>query len=375
MSEDDPVDVPDLESIDPEVPEVPAAIEVPDAPLEAALERPPEPGAAEEFLRRARLAEDRLAEVLKAYRQVRSENDGFRDRITRNIERRFDHRRERLLLKFIDILDNLDRALEAAEQTYTGNPLIEGLILVRTSLLQTLQEEGLERIPVLGLPYDPNFSEAVATEPVDDPEHHHVVMKDMLRGYRLNGKVARASRVVVGEYGAKAPVPEEPEPLIGADEVPPTELGLEPESPAAAEPSLEDLIARLTGKEGSAENTAIAAPLPEVESDLQEAALPEADLPEAEADLPEAEAELLEGDADLREAEPELVEAEADLSDAEEADADLPELEPELVDPVAGDNDSLRAPALFSEDEFTLGEPVEEVAPKKPRAKPRAKPR
>lgn len=160
----------------------------------------PAPSASEAYQQRARLAEDRLAEVLAAYRKLKNENEGYRDRITRNLERRFDQRRERLLLRFIEILDNLDRALEAAELSYAGNPLIEGLILVRTQLLQTLQEEGLERIPVVGLPYDPGVSEAVETKPVDDPEQHHVVLRDMQRGYRLNGRVARASKVVVGDY-------------------------------------------------------------------------------------------------------------------------------------------------------------------------------
>jgi molecular chaperone GrpE len=184
-----------------------------------------EPGSkaadAEHFERRARLAEDRLAEVLAAYRQVKVENEGFRERVTRDVERQFERRHEKILLKFIDILDNLDRALEAAEQTYAGNPLIEGLILVRAQLLQTLQQEGLERVAVLGLPYDPAFSEAVGTQEVDDPEHDHVVVREMLRGYRLNGRVARASRVIVGQYreGAAAAPPAE-EGLIGADEAP-----------------------------------------------------------------------------------------------------------------------------------------------------------
>ena len=251
MSEDDPSDGPkDLDSVEPTVedPEGAPAEPLVEANQTPGLEPSPAAGPAEEFLRRARLAEDRLAEVLAAYRQVRTENEGFRQRITRNMERRFDQRREKLLLKFIDILDNLDRALEAAEQSYAGNPLIQGLILVRTQLLQTLQEEGLERIPVLGLPYDPNFSEAVATQPVDNAEHHHVVVKEMLRGYRLNGRVARASRVLVGEFGAApAQEPEKPEPLIGADEV----LPAEPEAePAGREPggSLEDIISRVAEK-------------------------------------------------------------------------------------------------------------------------------
>ncbi len=198
------------------------------------LELPVGPNAALEFHRRARLAEDRLAEVLAAYRQVKTENEEYRERTTRNIERRYEQRRERLLLKFIDILDNLDRALEAAEQTYAGNPLIEGLILVRTQLLQTLQEEGLERIPVLGLSFDPAVAESVGSQPVEEPEHHHVVVKELLRGYRLNGRIARPSRVVIGEYGGPARgASDEDEGLIGADEVAPPLLAAEPMAEAA----------------------------------------------------------------------------------------------------------------------------------------------
>lgn len=186
---------------------------------EQALEPPPEAGEAELFERRARLAEDRLTEVLTAYRKVKTENEGFRDRVTRDVERTFNRRHEKLLLKFIDILDNLDRALEASEQTSAGNPLIEGLILVRTQLLQTLQQEGLERIPVLGLPFDPEIGEAVGTQPVDDPEHDHVVVREVLRGYRLHGRVARAARVFVGQH---RPAGEAADPAaddrVGADE-------------------------------------------------------------------------------------------------------------------------------------------------------------
>jgi molecular chaperone GrpE len=204
-----------------------------------------EPEAVQAYHRRAKLAEDRLAEVLAAYRQVKTDNEGYRDRITRNLERRFDQRRERLLLKFINILDNMDRALAAAEQTYAGNPLIEGLILVRTELLQTLQEEGLERIPVIGLPYDPNYSEAVETRKVSEPEHHHLVVKELLRGYRLNGKVARVSRVVVGEYGgASAPAEAPAGALIGEDEVAAAETAPVEPPELDSDRSLEEIIKR-----------------------------------------------------------------------------------------------------------------------------------
>jgi molecular chaperone GrpE len=220
--------------------------------VQPAVERVASEGAsaAEALQQRAQLAEDRLAEVLDAYRKLKTENEGFKDRTKRNLERRFDQRRERLLLKFIEILDNLDRALEATEQTYTGTPMIEGIILVRTQLLSVLQEEGLERIPVLGLPYDPRVAEAVETRPVVEAEHDHLVVKELLRGYRLHGRVARAARVAVGQYQPEA----EEEPaggdlglLVGADEAPspeePVPDGIQDAAAEDADTALQDLLA------------------------------------------------------------------------------------------------------------------------------------
>ena len=224
-----------------------AADEPAPSSLDDALEAPPVDDAAEAFHRRARLAEDRLAEVLGAYRELKQENEAYRERLTKTIQRRFDHRHEALLLKFIDILDNLDRALEAAQTSYAGEPLVEGLILVRTQLLGTLQDEGLERIPVLGLPFDPHVSEAVSTEDVGDPDHHHVVVKELMRGYRIAGKVARASRVVIGEYvGAEAA--EAAMAVTAAAATPPRAA-----APGDGEPTLEEIIARAEALDPPAE--------------------------------------------------------------------------------------------------------------------------
>jgi molecular chaperone GrpE len=227
------------------------------ANLGEVLEAPPGSGPAEAFHRRARLAEDRLAEVLAAYRSLKSEAEAHRERTTRNLERRYQQRHEELLLRFMDILDNLDRALDAAETSYGGQPLIEGLILVRTQLVQTLQEQGLERIPVLGLPYDPHVSEVVATTPVSDPDQHHVVMKEMLRGYRISGRVARPSQVVVGEYGtaAKTPPTDKTEPFLVEPPMP------EAAAPEPEEESLEQILAR-------AERRMAQAPKPPDDEDL-----------------------------------------------------------------------------------------------------------
>ena len=213
--------------------ETPATSEAGMAPVEAPPGNPLE--------QRARLAEDRLAEVLAAYRTLKKENEDVRERQSRNMERRFDQRRERLLLKFIDVLDNLDRALEAAQTSFAGQPLVEGMILVRTQLLQTLQDEGLDRIPVVGLPFDPAVSESVSTAPVKEPEQHHLVVKELLRGYRLNGRVARPSRVVIGIFEGAAAATEATAPAATPAEseaaAPAATAAPVPAEPSAADPS------------------------------------------------------------------------------------------------------------------------------------------
>lgn len=245
-----------------------------------------EEGATEAYQQRARLAEDRLAEVLAAYRDFRRETEAYRDRLTRQLQRKFEQRHETLLLKFIDILDNFDRALEAAQSA--GDSLVEGLILVRTQLLQMLQEEGLERIPVLGLPFDPHVAEAVGRVPVEDAEQHDVVMQEMLRGYRLNGRIARPSQVMIGEYaGAEATKPAAPsrksrEPLIGVA-APPAEAREPVAAPPPDEealdegrggPSLDEIIARAEARDEKKKPKAAPAPPAVLYDDLTE--LPEA---------------------------------------------------------------------------------------------------
>jgi molecular chaperone GrpE len=187
---------------------------------------------------RAKLAEDRLGEVLTAYRKAKLDNEGFRERVTRDVQRHWERHNQKLVLRFIEVLDNLDRALESAEQAYAGNPLIEGLILVRTQLLQILQKEGLERIPVLGLPFDPACAEAVGIHPVTDPDHDHMAVKELLRGYRLHGRMARASRVLVGVYHEPAPAP--PSAEVSGE----TPAGNEEFDPAAETIRLDDKMLR-----------------------------------------------------------------------------------------------------------------------------------
>jgi molecular chaperone GrpE len=180
-------------------------------------------------MQRALAAEQRLTEVVAAYRKLKEETESIRDRLRRDIERRYERKHHELLIGFIEILDNFERALDHAQQSGAQGSFIEGVILVRTRLVQMLQEQGLSWIPVRGLAFDPECSEVVDMEAVEDPSYDQVVIRELERGYRLNGKVVRHARVVVGQY--RAPGEDLVSEKTVAPESPPVSAGEPPPEP------------------------------------------------------------------------------------------------------------------------------------------------
>jgi molecular chaperone GrpE len=94
------------------------------------------------------------------------------------------------------VLDDLERALDAAEQ-HEEAELEEGVRLVHRSLLDALRKQGLELIETNGA-FDPNVHEALLAQPADEAESGSV-LQVLQKGYRLGDRVLRPARVVVAE--------------------------------------------------------------------------------------------------------------------------------------------------------------------------------
>jgi len=101
---------------------------------------------------------------------------------------------ERLIAELIPILDDLERALSAAEQHEEGQ-LEEGVRLVHRSLAAALQKEGLVEIETNGA-FDPNVHEALLSQP-DDEKESGDILDVIQKGYRIGDKVVRPARVIV----------------------------------------------------------------------------------------------------------------------------------------------------------------------------------
>ena len=111
------------------------------------------------------------------------------------------HAHERLVHELLPILDDLERALEAAER-HEEAQLVDGVKLVEKSLRAALAKEGLTEIDTTGQ-FDPHVHEALLTQPGEGAEPGSV-LGVVQRGYRLGDKVVRPARVIVASEARDA---------------------------------------------------------------------------------------------------------------------------------------------------------------------------
>jgi molecular chaperone GrpE len=95
----------------------------------------------------------------------------------------------------IPVIDNFERAIDAARQS-GSEAIITGLEMVHRQLLEALAKHGVEPIAALGQPFDPNVHEALMQQP-DDDHPEGTVVAELNRGYRIRDRVLRPSRVAV----------------------------------------------------------------------------------------------------------------------------------------------------------------------------------
>jgi molecular chaperone GrpE (heat shock protein) len=194
-------------------------------------------GDQEPFLQAARLAEARIGEVADAMSALKTENDAFRHRVEAQLSDKYEEGRERLLVSSVQTLETLDRAIDAARQTDAAEALMAGVMLVRTQLFRILQEEGLERVSIRGLRFDPRSGDVVERRAVTDPEQHGIVLEEVQAAHQLGGRLVRRAKVVVGEYVED--VEDEPATVVIRSPVEPTvAMPALPDAPPASEPTV-----------------------------------------------------------------------------------------------------------------------------------------
>jgi molecular chaperone GrpE len=141
----------------------------------------------------------RLDDLARAYQAVNKDREEFKQRLTRERERMMDVERGSVALTLLEAIDELDRCITMSSAE-ANSPLAQGVKMIRDGLLTKVQASGIERIQVVGQPYDPNTAEAFDMEITPQPEEDQRVVAEVRAGYKLKDRIIRPARVKVAKY-------------------------------------------------------------------------------------------------------------------------------------------------------------------------------
>jgi molecular chaperone GrpE len=140
-----------------------------------------------------------IQEYLTKYRQASSEFDEMRLRLRREIAKDVERARRDVISELLDVLDNLERALDASRQSPSPDALLQGVDMVRRQFLSKLEGLGVTPIESIGKPFDPALHEAISTVPAASADQDNTVIGVVRHGYRIGEDVLRPAAVAVAK--------------------------------------------------------------------------------------------------------------------------------------------------------------------------------
>lgn len=143
--------------------------------------------------------EVKLAEMQDKYIRLSAEFDNYRKRTLREKMELSKYASENVLLKIIPFIDDFERALKHMEDSPECNSIKNGIELIYTKFSEFLKQNGVKEIESMNILFNVDLHEAVAKIPVEEEEKKGKVVDIISKGYYLNDKVLRFSKVVVGE--------------------------------------------------------------------------------------------------------------------------------------------------------------------------------
>jgi molecular chaperone GrpE len=154
------------------------------------------PSYVEELEARLAAKDAELQQLLAKYRGAADEFDQSRTRLRKEVSKDVERGRRSLIVSFLEVLDNLDRALDAGEDR-ADDPFVQGVALVWQQFLTTLESLGVQRIDPLGQPFDHALHEAVTTIAAPPEIAAGTVVGIIRNGYMIGDEVLRPAQVAV----------------------------------------------------------------------------------------------------------------------------------------------------------------------------------
>ncbi len=169
-----------------------------EAGTDAATSKPSKPTYVEELEQQIAEKDKQIQEYLAKYRQAAGEFDEARLRLRREISKDIERARREILADLLEVVDNLDRAIDSARQTSSPDALLQGVEMVRRQFLSKLEGLGVKPIDTQ-TQFDPELHEAISIVPAASPDQEGTIVGVVRRGYRIGDDILRPAAVAVAK--------------------------------------------------------------------------------------------------------------------------------------------------------------------------------
>ena len=155
------------------------------------------PSYVERLKKEAEEKDQQLKDYIAAYKEKTAEDDGFRKRLEKDNDIRLDQFKANLFSRLVPILDNLNRAIDAANTNRDFDGLNQGVEMVSKQFSRELKNNNVEIIEAKNRKFDPKTDEALLTEETDDPQLDNMIVQELEPGYIFKDKLIKAAKVKV----------------------------------------------------------------------------------------------------------------------------------------------------------------------------------
>lgn len=146
-----------------------------------------------------------LAEWKNKFYYLAAEQENMKRRFDKEKENLHKYGTERVMRDLLEVVDNFERIASAFQvgKDVDLNVVIKnfkiGVDMVMAQFVETLKRNGCEQVQAAGKKFDPNFHEAISEREVTDDAQVETVVDEMAKGYALNGRLLRPSKVIIGK--------------------------------------------------------------------------------------------------------------------------------------------------------------------------------
>jgi molecular chaperone GrpE len=137
-------------------------------------------------------------ELFGKLQRVSADYANYQKRVPKQISDTISYEKERIIKSLLPALDNFEHTLQNAHSAEEVDVLVKGIKIIYDQLIEILKSHSVEQIKALGEAFDPSVHEAM-TQQTDTEKEQNEVLEEFQKGYTLNGRVIRPSKVIVNK--------------------------------------------------------------------------------------------------------------------------------------------------------------------------------